>query len=613
MNPEVDIPYPPRSWLQDNIKSLYIAGLLVLIPLWLLVSWYTFTKQAQENLHIQVENDLILFADSLDSELEKYRFVPKMLIMDATLALAASNGSVLQKRNIHDHLNHIRRVTAADEVFLLDIQGNTMASTTLDNQTLNYDHTPFFQAAINGSSGGFFTLGVNAGIRGYYFSEPIFDINTDDVIGVVVVKVNMARLERGWLNKRTPMMITDEYGIVIASSVPSWLFTSRQSLSQVDKQAIKNTTKYPSTSFPELQTQVIKELGAARIVSLPKPGYQRVLEVNLPLSELGWQLYGHGNLRNLDYIIQRNTALSLLVFILIVSLAYVIVQRRLQFQETLIRREINQARLQQAKQTLELRVAKRTQDLQDRNDELKQAQTELIHAAKLATLGQMATSVTHEINQPLTAIQTSADNAEQWLQRDNYQRVANNISNIKKLAKKMAAITLHLKTFGRKTDNSTNWVSLDEAVNNAVQLVALRCKQEQIVLFINCHQGVQVLADLVRLEQVLINLLTNALDAMLTSKIKQLHIDCKVENHHQMPQICLQVTDTGTGINPEHLQQLFDPFFTTKGTGVGLGLGLSISYSIIDAMGGTLSGDNGPQGGAQFCLRLPCKEPDRGA
>ena len=304
MKPEVDIPYPPRNWLQSNIKPLYIASLLVLIPVWLIASWYTFTSQAQDNLRTQIENDLALFADSLDSELEKYRFVPKMLIMDATLAFALNNSKGLQKRNLHDYLHHIRMVTAADEVFLLDVQGQTLASTTLDNQGLNYAHTPYFQAAQKGDSGGFFTLGFNAGIRGYYFSEPIFDTNTDDVIGVVVVKVNMARLERGWPNKRTPMMITDEYGVVIASSVPGWLFTSRQTLDDKARQAIKDTSKYPSTSFPKLPSQVIEELDSARIISLPKPGYIRVLEVNLPLPQVGWQLYGHGDLNKLNSIIR---------------------------------------------------------------------------------------------------------------------------------------------------------------------------------------------------------------------------------------------------------------------------------------------------------------------
>lgn len=609
MNPEIDLPYPPRTWLQSNLKPLYLVAMLLLIPIWLLVSWLIFTSQAQQGLRIQIENDLTLFADSLDSELEKYRFVPKMLIMDSTMANAITNPNMRQFRNIYDHLQHIRTVTTADEVFLLDTAGDTLASTEVDNRGLNYAHTPYFKAAKTGTSGGFFTLGVNAGIRGYYFSEPLFDTNTDDVIGVVVVKVNMSRLERGWLNRGTPMMITDEYGVVIAASVPSWLFTTRARLNDDAKAAIQATSKYPTTSFPLLQTKVMAEIDGARIVSLPKTGFAQVMEVNMPLPQVGWQLYGHADLQQLDFAIQRNTAISLLLFILTLSLAYVVIQRRLQFQETLVRREINQQRLEQAKDLLEVRVTERTKELQDSHDELKRTQTELIHAAKLATLGQMATSVTHEINQPLTAIQTTAENAEQWLQRENYQRVEQNLSNIKKLAHKMAAITSHLKTFGRKTDNTTSWVRLDEAINNAVELVTLRCKQEQVELVVHGSDGLLVKADLVRLEQVLINLLTNALDAMQDSPTKKLSLNCV----KMTKQICIRVTDTGTGIDADHLEQLFDPFFTTKSTGAGLGLGLSISYSIIEAMGGSLTAHNRPQGGAEFCLRLTFKEPHSGA
>jgi two-component system C4-dicarboxylate transport sensor histidine kinase DctB len=151
-------------------------------------------------------------------------------------------------------------------------------------------------------------------------------------------------------------------------------------------------------------------------------------------------------------------------------------------------------------------------------------------------------------------------------------------------------------------------VALDEAIYNAVGLITLRCKQEQVELIIDCLPGTEVMADLVRLEQVIINLLTNALDAMLDSSEKRLIIRCQSENE----QICLQVIDSGTGIDPVHLNQLFDPFFTTKDTGVGLGLGLSISYSIIKTMGGELSASNRadtepPHSGAIFSVRMPAR------
>ncbi len=135
---------------------------------------------------------------------------------------------------------------------------------------------------------GFFTLGLHAGIRGYYFSEPLFEADTDEVAGVIVVKVNMARLERGWLNRATPMLITDEYGAVIASSIPSWLFTNRSPLTEQQKQNIRASSKYPLVPFPLLQTQVHENTPLGQIVSLPKAGFKRMLEVTTSIPALDW-------------------------------------------------------------------------------------------------------------------------------------------------------------------------------------------------------------------------------------------------------------------------------------------------------------------------------------
>ncbi|MBT6077745.1 MAG: hypothetical protein HOH02_07285 [Oceanospirillaceae bacterium] len=284
---------------------------------------------------------------------------------------------------------------------------------------------------------------------------------------------------------------------------------------------------------------------------------------------------------------------------LTLSLAYLATQRRLQFNETLVRREINQTRLQQAKNLLETRVEERTQELQASNLELKQTQQELIHSAKLATLGQLATSVTHEINQPLTAILTSADNAEQWLGRGQVEKAQDKLAQIKTLAQKMGLITSHLKTFGRKTDDKNDWICPQIALDNAFALLHTRINQEQVETVVEDLSSFQVLANDVRLEQVFINLISNALDAMQLSQYKRLTVYCETD----AKAVDIHFSDTGSGIDNDHLLQLFDPFFSTKDVGVGLGLGLTISYSIIKTMGGHLSGRNSATG-AVFSIRL---------
>ncbi|HCH33813.1 MAG TPA: hypothetical protein DE045_12790, partial [Oceanospirillaceae bacterium] len=442
MSDKNDIKYRERSWLQNNVKTIYITLLFITLPSWAWMSWITLTQSSEQLVRQQVYSDIALFADSLNSELEKYRFVPKMLMLDAGLVertTQATSDSPAAKAK--PYLQHIRQATKADEIFIINAQGTTIASTKTSNIGIGYRHSPFFIAAKAGRSGGFFTLGLHAGIRGYYFSEPLFNPSTDAVVGVIVVKVNMARLERGWLNKATPMLITDNYGVIIASSTPSWLFTSLSPLSADNKQQIRHSRKYPMVSFPLLQTTIHKQVEGGQVVSLPRAGFKKVLEVSKLMPNLGWTIYGHGNLSAAKQSVYQGVAISSLLWALLLTLAYVVTQRRLQFMETLHRREVNQARLQQAKDQLETRVAERTHELQESNLELKQTQQELIHSAKLATLGQLATSVTHEINQPLTAILTSADNAEQWLGRGQVDKAQDKLAQIKTLAQKMGLIT----------------------------------------------------------------------------------------------------------------------------------------------------------------------------
>ena len=607
MSDKYDIVYRKPSWLQKNVKFMYIAALVVSVPCWLWVSWMSLNEQANKDLYQQVYDDLSLFAQSLNSELEKYRFIPKVLMLDASFIAQASNQSVTTSNDQSNHrLQHIRHATNADEVFVMDAQGTTVASTKLDNIGTAYKHSPFFSAARAGGSGGFFTLGLYAGIRGYYFSEPLFKPGSDEVVGVIVVKVNMARLEGNWLNKATPMLITDEYGVVIASSTPSWLFTTRSPLTEAQIQLIQASSKYPMVSFPLLQTKVHKNTPYGQIISLPKAGFKRVLEVTKVMPELKWTIYGVGDLTAAKQEVYQGVAISTLLWILLLSLAYVITQRRLQLLETLHRREINQNRLQQAKGQLEKRVTQRTQALESSNEELRQAQQELIHAAKLATLGQLATSVTHEINQPLTAILASAENAEQWLDRKQTDKALSNVLQIKSLAHKMGLITSHLKTFGRKTDDKTEWVCPQIALDNALSLLQSRITQEGIETSVEDMSAIQVMANDVRLEQVFINLLTNALDAMDQVPYKRLSIYFEHSLLGDPQKLTIYVTDTGSGIDSDHLHHLFDPFFSTKDVGVGLGLGLTISYSIIKTMGGELRAKNSSDG-AEFAIDLQAR------
>jgi len=265
--------------------------------------------------------------------------------------------------------------------------------------------------------------------------------------------------------------------------------------------------------------------------------------------------------------------------------------------------------LQQAQAELENRVRDRTLDLTKANQKLrdemqqhKETQNELIQTAKLAVLGQMSAGINHELNQPLTAIRAYADNAQQFLRLSRIDNVERNLQEISQLTERMAKIIHPLKEFSRKSSGQQESVCLQSVRDGAMAIMYGRLGREDVE--ISWPEGLDryyVLGDIVRIEQVLVNLIGNAIQAMDQQAERRIDIRLDYEEHCHV----LYVHDAGPGIPEADLERVFEPFFTTKKAGSGLGLGLSISHRIIASMGGELSVSNHPAGGAQFRLALP--------
>lgn len=265
--------------------------------------------------------------------------------------------------------------------------------------------------------------------------------------------------------------------------------------------------------------------------------------------------------------------------------------------------------LQQAQAELENRVRDRTLDLTKANQKLrdemqqhKETQNELIQTAKLAVLGQMSAGINHELNQPLTAIRAYADNAQQFLRLSRIDNVERNLQEISQLTERMAKIIHPLKEFSRKSSGQQESVCLQSVRDGAMAIMYGRLGREDVV--ISWPEGLDryyVLGDIVRIEQVLVNLIGNAIQAMDQQAERRIDIRLDYEEHCHV----LYVHDAGPGIPEADLERVFEPFFTTKKAGSGLGLGLSISHRIIACMGGELSVSNHPAGGAHFRLALP--------
>ena len=250
-----------------------------------------------------------------------------------------------------------------------------------------------------------------------------------------------------------------------------------------------------------------------------------------------------------------------------------------------------------------------TAEIQRREQELRDKQEQLVQAGKLATLGELTTGVAHELNNPLNNIGLFMGNALDLigLGVTDKEHIARELQNAMRQVRKATEIISHLRTFGRVAPVSRELVSMNQVIGRALSLMQeqLRLREIEVELDVSARHAV-VMGNPIQLEQVLINLLTNARDALVESPRKVIHIACEVRDRV----VDLAFSDTGPGI-PEGLERrIFDPFFTTKEVGRGTGLGLSITYGIIKEHGGTIAVANRPGEGAAFLIQLPLASDD---
>ena len=269
----------------------------------------------------------------------------------------------------------------------------------------------------------------------------------------------------------------------------------------------------------------------------------------------------------------------------------------------------------EAKEMLERRVIERTAELASVNIKLEEevaerrvteqmlrkTQSDLVQAGKLAALGQMSAALSHEFNQPLSAARNYADNALVLIERGRIEDARANVGRISGLIDRMSSISRHLRNFARKPNQKLTNVPLDLVIGDTVELINWRVKSAGIELSLDIEDGpLTVIGGPVRLQQVLVNILTNAIDAAETGTDRRIDLTARRENDRAF----VTIRDHGPGIASGLGERIFDPFFSTKGVGKGLGLGLSISYNIIKDFGGELRVENHPKGGALFTIQL---------
>jgi two-component system C4-dicarboxylate transport sensor histidine kinase DctB len=473
-------------------------------------------------------------------------------------------------------------------LYLLDSQGETLvASNWRDWSSFvgnNYAFRPYFQDAVRQSAGRYFAVGVTTGIPGYFLSHAVLD-EAGALLGVLVVKLELEELQREWASQSGVLLVADSYSVVILSNKPAWRFRVLSELSEQARAELVEVRKYAEQALQPLPSTLRRQIdGDSQWRRVEGPdGPRDYLWQRLALEGEGWTLHLLLEPQTLVDSVRSYRLAAAGVWMTLAFLLLFLAQRR------------KNQRLQAGiRERLEREVALRTA-------ELREAQEGLVHAAKMAALGQMSAAMAHEINQPLTAMQMQLGSLRLLLDSGRQADVREGLQRIDGLLQRMAGLTGHLKTFARKSPAGlSERLRLSDVLEQALQLLAPRMRSEHVELNCEIEHDAMVLGDAIRLEQVLLNLLHNALDAMASAESRQLHIRIQ----RQADTCLLSVADSGGGIAAEALAHVFEPFFTTKPVGAGLGLGLAVSYGIVRELGGSLEAANGEQG-AIFTLRLP--------
>ena len=568
---------------------------------------------------------LDLYSTSLEREIGKYAYFPATLELERdVLDLLKHAGDAGLPGKVNTYLEQLNERAGTLAIYVMDDTGKVQASSnwrradSFVGEDLSF--RPYFRDAMANGSGRFFGIGTTRSEPGYYLSSSVADEKR--TLGVAIIKVSLEQLEKSWSTVEVPVLVSDENGVVILSSVADWKFTTLRALDERTRNAFDRTQQYNRRALQPLGVKETASLdGGARLIQIAREKQEMVsaypvagqfLAQSQTLLGSPWSLTVFSHLEQVHNMSAIRATVAGITTILLCILVLMINDRRRHLRDRLAAREA----LQKAHDDLERKVQERTVDLSAANQHLQDevaervraertlraAQDELIQAGKLAVIGQLSTGIAHELNQPLAALRTLSGNAVRFLERGDEATTRSNLERIAQLVDRMGLITGQLKAFARKSSGQARPVDIRLVVAHATSILEQRLRSTHARITTDFPDALPcTLCDANRLEQVVVNLISNALDAMDAQASPCIELAAAV--HGRV--LLLKFRDHGDGLNEDVRSHLFEPFFTTKEAGVGLGLGLAISAGIVSDFGGALSGDNHPAGGAVFTLEIP--------
>lgn len=565
-------------------RPLFFAGLAAVLVF--LVAQSMALGTARQEL----DQTLLLTTRAVEAEVDRFRALPVVAAEDARIRSALSGTGSLQDANTY--LETIAIHAGADELFLIDADGQTIAASNWNRPGSfvghNYAFRPYFQDAITTGQGQFYAIGVTTGVPGYFLSARV-DVN--GTVGVMVVKLDLRPLQDTWRAAAADVALADEHGVVFLSARPDWQYRPLLPLSPDVLDQLVTTRAYegvglgqatPLLSAPPIGVDARGAGWIARLGPVPATGGQVIAArpmLGVQMFALGWAV------------------LAALATLAVVAAFKAFEQRR----------QIIALRLSQSEK-LESMVIARTAELASEIEarsqveaDLRAAQEALVHTEKMAAMGRMSAAIVHEISQPLAAMEATLSAAELGMPAGD-TATATRIAKSRDMIRRMQRTTKHLKSFARKETAELSLIDARASLKSALDLVLPRARAVGVTPELCLPaDSVLVMAGAVRIEQVVANLLLNALDAVADTPDAQITATLTTADGLARIVVC----DNGTGIAAGDLPRVTDPFFSTKLTGEGLGLGLAICKVILADFSGTLDIASTPGQGTRVTVTLP--------
>lgn len=556
-------------------------------------------SRALEQVRAEANESLALQVEVLNGLLEKYRLMPPLLAKrsDIVELFAVPDRSEALLDTAMAKAVEIAALSGAKDVAFADAQGHVFASAHTELSARDLLDQQVFAAPRQGRLGREVILS-SASDRSYVFTSAVRQ--AERVIGFIAVFVRFDQSEAAWSLSLNPIVVARGDGTIFLSNRPDWLL--RPLFGDDGRNAV-----------------MVPRGGNVVQLADDPAGLRYQASRFLPL--LGWTLHVFADYRPVVDAGRQAILLALMTVALLTGGLWIVATRRA---SALARQRRDQAASLRLERLVRDRTAKLTaanvdlaREVEERRqteDKLRMTQSELVQAAKLAAIGQMSTTLSHEYNQPLGAIRTYADNARQFLGRGKPDKANEALGRIGDMVDRISALSRTLLGFARKPGTALYPVSVDAVVEEALMLAGPRAKKQGIVIDRGAlDDGLRVMAGKVRLTQVLVNLLINAIDALsgVGSERAVAHGTIRIGAARQNDTVTLWVADNGSGIAEEKRAQVFEPFYSSKGVGEGLGIGLSIVYSMVKDLGGTIAIEDANGGGARFVITLQAVRDDR--